>query len=97
MGMRLARISPVIPVALLKYLLILTKSESIYMAAHKKARRQGRKPVSAEAIQKVVLQVEEDNASNGQASTSVRRVEEALDLPRSTVQKIMRNILCYYP
>ncbi|GFU56771.1 hypothetical protein TNCV_4041741 [Trichonephila clavipes] len=41
--------------------------------------------------------VEEDKASNVQASTSVRRVEEALDLPRSTVQKIMRNILRYYP
>ncbi|GFU60440.1 transposable element tc3 transposase [Trichonephila clavipes] len=31
------------------------------------------------------------------ASTSVRRVAEALDLPRSTDQKIMRNILRYYP
>ncbi|GFV79809.1 transposable element tc3 transposase [Trichonephila clavipes] len=31
------------------------------------------------------------------ASTSVRRVAEALDLPRSTVQKILRNILRYYP
>ncbi|GFX26345.1 uncharacterized protein TNCV_949431 [Trichonephila clavipes] len=40
---------------------------------------------------------EEDKASNVQASTSVRRVEEALDLPRSTVQKIMRNIVRYYP
>ncbi|GFU67894.1 transposable element tc3 transposase [Trichonephila clavipes] len=29
--------------------------------------------------------------------TSVRRVAEALDLPRSTVQKIMRNIFRYYP
>ncbi|GFX12125.1 uncharacterized protein TNCV_2999081 [Trichonephila clavipes] len=42
-------------------------------------------------------EVEEDKASNVQASTSVRRVEEALDLPRSTMQKIMRNILRYYP
>ncbi|GFX48436.1 uncharacterized protein TNCV_4614321 [Trichonephila clavipes] len=57
----------------------------------------GRKPVSAEAIGKVALQVEEDKASNVQASTSVRRVAEALDLPHSTVQKIMRNILRYYP
>ncbi|GFV52693.1 DUF4817 domain-containing protein [Trichonephila clavipes] len=57
----------------------------------------GKKPVSAEAIEKVTLQVEEDKSSNVLASTSVRRVEEALDLPRSTVQKIMRNILCYYP
>ncbi|GFY19244.1 uncharacterized protein TNCV_4226081 [Trichonephila clavipes] len=57
----------------------------------------GRKPVSAEAIEKVALQVEDDNASNVQASTSVRLVAEALDLPRSTVQKIMRNILRYYP
>ncbi|GFV92923.1 uncharacterized protein TNCV_1693161 [Trichonephila clavipes] len=56
-----------------------------------------RKPVSTEAIEKVALQVEEDKASNVQASTSVRRVAEALDLPRSTVQKIMRNILRYYP
>ncbi|GFU11159.1 transposable element tc3 transposase [Trichonephila clavipes] len=68
----------------------------------------GRKPVSAEAIEKVSLQMEEeekeakfhpeeDKASNVQASTSVRLVAEALDLPRSTVQKIMRNILRYYP
>ncbi|GFW30315.1 uncharacterized protein TNCV_3850861 [Trichonephila clavipes] len=56
----------------------------------------GRKPVSAEAIEKVALQVEEDKASNVQAGTSVRLVAEALDLPRSTVQKIMRNILRYY-
>ncbi|GFU99503.1 uncharacterized protein TNCV_4763641 [Trichonephila clavipes] len=40
--------------------------------------------------------VEEDKASNVQASTSVRLVAEALDLPRSTVPKIMRNILLYY-
>ncbi|GFW02944.1 uncharacterized protein TNCV_683701 [Trichonephila clavipes] len=57
----------------------------------------GRKPVSEEAIEKVALQVEEDKASNVQASTSVRLVAESLDLPRSTVQKIMRNILRYYP
>ncbi|GFW81413.1 uncharacterized protein TNCV_377611 [Trichonephila clavipes] len=57
----------------------------------------GKKPVSGEAIEKVSLQVEEDKSSNVLASTSVRRVEEALDLPRSTVQKIMRNILRYYP
>ncbi|GFS90172.1 transposable element tc3 transposase [Trichonephila clavipes] len=47
--------------------------------------------------EKVALQVEEDKVSNVQASTSVRFVAEALDLPRSTVQKIMRNILHYYP
>ncbi|GFV86629.1 uncharacterized protein TNCV_4184831 [Trichonephila clavipes] len=57
----------------------------------------GKKPVYAEAIEKVALQVEEDKSSNVLASTSVRRVAEALDLPRSTVQKIMRNILRYYP
>ncbi|GFX64853.1 transposable element tc3 transposase [Trichonephila clavipes] len=57
----------------------------------------GKKPVSTEAIEKVALQVEEDKSSNVLASTSVRRVEEALDLSRSTVQKIMRNILRYYP
>ncbi|GFS78129.1 uncharacterized protein TNCV_1107511 [Trichonephila clavipes] len=44
----------------------------------------GKKPVSAEAIEKVALQVEEDKSSNVLASTSVRRVAEALDLPRST-------------
>ncbi|GFY22565.1 uncharacterized protein TNCV_2178261 [Trichonephila clavipes] len=43
------------------------------------------------------IKVEEDKSSNVQASTSVRLVAEALDLPRSTVQKIMRNILRYYP
>ncbi|GFV86584.1 uncharacterized protein TNCV_4184391 [Trichonephila clavipes] len=57
----------------------------------------GKKPVSAEAIEKVALPVEGDKSSNVLASTSVRRVAEALDLPRSTVQKIMRNILRYYP
>ncbi|GFV07165.1 HTH_Tnp_Tc3_2 domain-containing protein [Trichonephila clavipes] len=41
--------------------------------------------------------VEEDKSSNVQASTSVRRVAEALDLPRTTAQKIMRNILRCYP
>ncbi|GFX61598.1 transposable element tc3 transposase [Trichonephila clavipes] len=41
--------------------------------------------------------VEEDKSSNVLASTSVRHVAEALNLPRSTVQKIMRNILRYYP
>ncbi|GFV27384.1 uncharacterized protein TNCV_3795791 [Trichonephila clavipes] len=56
----------------------------------------GKKPVSAEAIEKVALQVEEDKVSNVLASTSVRLVAKALDLPRYTVQKIMRNILCYY-
>ncbi|GFW24942.1 uncharacterized protein TNCV_3846761 [Trichonephila clavipes] len=56
-----------------------------------------RKPASAEAMEKVALLVEEDKASNMQASTSVRRVAEALDLLHSTVQKIMRNILRYYP
>ncbi|GFX46945.1 uncharacterized protein TNCV_315681 [Trichonephila clavipes] len=56
-----------------------------------------RKSVSAEAIEKVALQLEEDKASNVQASTSVRLVAEALDLPRSTVQNIMRIILRYYP
>ncbi|GFV82083.1 transposable element Tcb2 transposase [Trichonephila clavipes] len=57
----------------------------------------GKKPVSTEAIEKLTLQVEEDKASNVQASTSVRFVAEALGLPRATVQKIMRNILRYYP
>ncbi|GFU61856.1 uncharacterized protein TNCV_375141 [Trichonephila clavipes] len=56
-----------------------------------------KKPVSAEAIEKVALQVEEDKSSNVLASTSVRRMAEALDLPRSTVQKIMQNIIRYYP
>ncbi|GFX53501.1 DUF4817 domain-containing protein [Trichonephila clavipes] len=57
----------------------------------------GKIPVSTEAIEKVALQVEGDKSSNVLASTSVRRVAEALDLPRSTVQKIMRNILRNYP
>ncbi|GFW64372.1 uncharacterized protein TNCV_273961 [Trichonephila clavipes] len=57
----------------------------------------GKKPVSAEAIEKVALQVEEDKSSNMLASTSVRRVEEALVRSRSTVQKIMRSIHRYYP
>ncbi|GFT41389.1 hypothetical protein TNCV_3890101 [Trichonephila clavipes] len=48
-----------------------------------------RKPVSAEAIEKVAFQVEEDKASNAQASTSVCHVAEALDLPR--VQLFIRS------
>ncbi|GFX16657.1 transposable element tc3 transposase [Trichonephila clavipes] len=57
----------------------------------------GKKLVSTKAIEKVALQVEEDKSSNVLARASARRVAEALDLPRSTVQKIMRNILHYYP
>ncbi|GFV65615.1 transposable element tc3 transposase [Trichonephila clavipes] len=57
----------------------------------------GKKPVSAEAIEKVALQVEEEKSSNVLVSTSVRRVKESLNLPRSAVQKIMQNILRYYP
>ncbi|GFY07318.1 uncharacterized protein TNCV_5085051 [Trichonephila clavipes] len=57
----------------------------------------GRKPFSAETIEEVAHQVEEDKASNVQVSTSVSRVAEALDLPRSIAQKIMRNILRYHP
>ncbi|GFX78989.1 uncharacterized protein TNCV_3912771 [Trichonephila clavipes] len=56
-----------------------------------------RKPVSAEAIEKVALQVEEDKVSNVQTSTIAHRVAEALDLPHLTVQNIMRNILRYSP
>ncbi|GFV79699.1 uncharacterized protein TNCV_1725241 [Trichonephila clavipes] len=41
--------------------------------------------------------VKADKASNVKAGRSVRRVAEVLDLPRSTVQKIMRNILRYCP
>ncbi|GFS80879.1 transposable element tc3 transposase [Trichonephila clavipes] len=43
-----------------------------------------KKPVSAEAIEKIAFQVEEDKSSNVLAGTIVRRVEEALDPPRST-------------
>ncbi|GFT92292.1 hypothetical protein TNCV_1835591 [Trichonephila clavipes] len=43
----------------------------------------GKKSVSAEAIEKVALQVEEDKSSNVLASTIVRLVAEALDLPLS--------------
>ncbi|GFX82136.1 transposable element tc3 transposase [Trichonephila clavipes] len=59
--------------------------------------RRGRKPVSAEAIEKVAIQVEDDKSSKVQSSTTVRHVAEVLDLPHSTVQRIMRNILRYYP
>ncbi|GFT88406.1 DUF4817 domain-containing protein [Trichonephila clavipes] len=44
--------------------------------------RRGKKSVSAEAIEKVALQVEEDKSSNVLSSTIVRRVAEASDLPR---------------
>ncbi|GFX04080.1 uncharacterized protein TNCV_3972291 [Trichonephila clavipes] len=74
--------------------LIITKFEETGSLNVRSGR--GRKSVSTEAIEKVALQVEEDKASNVQASTSVGRVAEALDVPRSTVQKIMRNILRYY-
>ncbi|GFV79825.1 uncharacterized protein TNCV_1726501 [Trichonephila clavipes] len=74
---------------------ILTKFEETGLFKVRSGR--GKKPVSAEAIEKVSLQVEEDKSSNVLASTSVLRVEETLDLPRSTVQKMMGNILRYYP
>ncbi|GFW15763.1 hypothetical protein TNCV_3582611 [Trichonephila clavipes] len=42
------------------------------------------------------VRVEEDKASNVQASANIHRVAEALDLSRAPVQKVMRNILCNY-
>lgn len=61
------------------------------------SRGRGRKPVSVDRIEEVALQVEEDKSSNIHASTSIRRVAEAVDMPRSTVQSIIRRILRYYP
>ncbi|GFW58698.1 DUF4817 domain-containing protein [Trichonephila clavipes] len=83
------------PLTAINHRLMVTKFEETGSLNVRSGR--GRKPVSAEAIEKVALQVEEDKASNVQASTSVHRVAEALDMPRSTAQKIMRNILRYYP
>ncbi|GFV39803.1 DUF4817 domain-containing protein [Trichonephila clavipes] len=83
------------PLTAINFQLMVTKFEETGSLNVRSGR--GRKPVSAEAIEKVALQVEEDKASNVQASTNVHLVAEALDLPRSTVQKIMRNILRYYP
>ena len=40
--------------------------------------------------------MEEDKAINVHASTSIRRVAEAGDMPRSTVQNIIRRILQHY-
>ena len=40
--------------------------------------------------------MDEDKANNVHASTSIRRVAEAMDMSRSTVQNIMRRILRYY-
>ncbi|GFW39649.1 uncharacterized protein TNCV_3188201 [Trichonephila clavipes] len=65
----------------------------------------GRKPVSEETIVKVTLQVEVDPTSRlvqvlavwPWIEVALWHWPEALDLPRSTVQKIMRNILRYYP
>ncbi|GFT22320.1 DUF4817 domain-containing protein [Trichonephila clavipes] len=75
------------PLTAINLQLMVTKFEETGSLTVRSGR--GRKPVSAEAIEKVALQVEEDIASNVQASTSVRLVAEAFDLPRSTVQKIM--------
>ncbi|GFX33094.1 DUF4817 domain-containing protein [Trichonephila clavipes] len=83
------------PLTVINLQLMVTKLEETGSLNVRSGR--GRKPVSTEAIEKVALQVEEDKGSNVQVSTSVRLVAEALDLPRSTVQKIMRNILHYYP
>ncbi|GFU15840.1 hypothetical protein TNCV_2367901 [Trichonephila clavipes] len=50
-----------------------------------------RNPVSAEAIEKVALQVEEDKASYVQASTSVRRVacdESARNLSTNLLRRL---------
>ncbi|GFT26743.1 uncharacterized protein TNCV_3709391 [Trichonephila clavipes] len=84
-----------VPLTAKNLLLMVTKFEETGSLNVRSGR--GRRPVSAEAIEKVALEVEEDKSSNVLASTSVCRVEEGLDLPRSTVQKIMRNILRYYP
>ncbi|GFU18320.1 hypothetical protein TNCV_3742891 [Trichonephila clavipes] len=52
----------------------------------------GRKPVSTESNREsCTLGGRGQSASNVQASASVRLEAEALDLPRSTVQKIMRK------
>ena len=57
----------------------------------------GRNSIPQEEIKKNALQVEKDEASNVHACASVRRVTEAVDMPPSTIQNIMRNILRYYP
>ncbi|GFT03614.1 uncharacterized protein TNCV_3135801 [Trichonephila clavipes] len=82
------------PLTAINLQLMVTKFEEIGSLNVRSGR--GRKPVSAEAIEKVALQVEEDKASNVQASSSIPFVAEALDLSRLTVRKIMRNILRYY-
>ena len=52
------------------------------------------KPIFVDGIQKIGLQTEEDKVhSNIHSSTSIRRVAEAVNIPRSTVQNIMQSIL----
>ncbi|GFT11494.1 uncharacterized protein TNCV_2523131 [Trichonephila clavipes] len=54
-------------------------------------------PLTAINLQLMRPSQGEHKAPNVQASTNVRLVAEALDLPRSTVQKNLRNLLRFYP
>ena len=56
----------------------------------------GNKKKTREEIQKVALMVKEDQDSNVHASHSIRRIAEALNMPRSTVHIIMQSALRYY-
>ena len=52
-----------------------------------------RKRFSVKEMQKVTPQVEKDKPRNVQASTGIRRIAEALDMPRSNIQNIVWILL----
>ncbi|GFV21334.1 transposable element tc3 transposase [Trichonephila clavipes] len=56
----------------------------------------GRKCVAAQVVDNVATQVEEDR-SKTIGKTSVRRIAASVVQPRSTVHKILRKVLRYYP
>lgn len=57
----------------------------------------GRKSVSVETTEAVALAVEEAAMDSTQGTCSVSAVARRLDLPLSTVYKIVRKVLLYYP
>ena len=59
-------------------------------------RGRGRKPVSAAAVQDVATALQEQT-SNDTGISSARGISRMLDMPISTMRKVLRNMLRCYP
>ncbi|GBM41325.1 hypothetical protein AVEN_241484-1 [Araneus ventricosus] len=57
----------------------------------------GRKQIPSSSVEDVVIVVVEDNSQSPHGSVSVPVVSRVLDMPYSTVRKILRRILYIYP